>query len=297
MTAEPMKCATVGGIHALTEERARFVYDAARLQAMAVGAPVVPEPYNERDGTFQAQFREIIERQMGEMRSGSPAELHGGWVQAYIGMGWHYGTVRDTEAKTHPDMVPFDKLEKREQDKDAVFIALCEIARLWIQSENGNQKESPTGIKSEDIKPVDECPPLPRIDNPQFVGKWVQISDAVLRRYLIDQEDDDIVHFCEGSRPEGRAPVVDTWWNKSQCTIVEGPFQHPALPTSREWLESDGGRGSNEAGFCFREMVESGNRMDNYCSRSPHDSGWHVFALSRGVYARGYTDGPFTETK
>jgi hypothetical protein len=30
-------------------------------------------------------------------------------------------------------MVPFARLEQREQDKDAVFIALCEIARLWIR--------------------------------------------------------------------------------------------------------------------------------------------------------------------
>ena len=72
---------------------------------------------------------------MGPMRSSSPPELHGGWVQAYIDMGWTYGPVRDTEAKTHPDMVPFDQLEQREQDKDAVFIALCEIARLWIRDD------------------------------------------------------------------------------------------------------------------------------------------------------------------
>jgi len=66
------------------------------------------------------------------MRSGSPAELHGGWVQAYINMGWTYGPKRDPAAKTHPDMVPFDQLGQAEQDKDAVFIALCEIARCWI---------------------------------------------------------------------------------------------------------------------------------------------------------------------
>lgn len=117
----------------LTERRARFVYNAALLQAIAVGASVIPEPWDERDDAFRAQFREVIERQMGSMRSGSPAELHGGWVQAYIDMGWTYGPVRDIEAKTHPDMVPFDQLEKRERDKDAVFIALCEIARQWIE--------------------------------------------------------------------------------------------------------------------------------------------------------------------
>lgn len=115
--------------------RAQFVYEGARLQAMAVDAPVVPEPWDERELDFKAQFLNIIDRQMGEMRSGSPAELHGGWVQAYIDNGWTYGPVRDTEARTHPDMVPFDRLEQREQDKDAVFIVLCEIARQWIRDD------------------------------------------------------------------------------------------------------------------------------------------------------------------
>lgn len=119
----------------LNTQRAIFVYEAARLQARAVDAPIVPEPWTDRDTEFRAQFLNIIERQMGDMRSGSPEELHGGWVQAYIDMGWTYGPVRDVEAKTHPDMVPFADLEQREQDKDAVFIALCEIARLWIRDD------------------------------------------------------------------------------------------------------------------------------------------------------------------
>jgi RyR domain len=128
--------ATGGGMLGdLTDRRAFFVYEAARIQAISARAPVVPELWDLRESEFRAQFREVIERQMGEMRSGSPAELHGGWVQAYIDMGWKYGPVRDVEAKTHPDMVPFDRLEQREQDKDAVFIALCEIARLWIREE------------------------------------------------------------------------------------------------------------------------------------------------------------------
>jgi hypothetical protein len=48
-------------------------------------------------------------------------------------MGWTYGPERDPERKTHPDMVPFGDLEQREQDKDAVFLALVEIARDWIR--------------------------------------------------------------------------------------------------------------------------------------------------------------------
>ena len=59
----------------VTKWRAEFVYEAARLQALAVSAPVVPEPWAARDEKFRAQFLEVIERQMGPMRSGSPAEL------------------------------------------------------------------------------------------------------------------------------------------------------------------------------------------------------------------------------
>lgn len=116
----------------LTESRAWFIYEAARLQAMAVDAPIVPEPWVERETAFRSQFADVIEMMCGPDRKSSPSELHDDWVEAYEKMGWVYGPVRDSVALTHPDMVPFDDLEQREQDKDAVFLALCEIARQWI---------------------------------------------------------------------------------------------------------------------------------------------------------------------
>ncbi len=125
------------------ERRAEFVYEGARLAALAAGAPIIPAEWTDREDAFRAQFLEVIERQCGPMRSGSPAELHGGWVQAYIGMGWSYGEVYDPTAKTHPDMVPYNQLGQLEQDKDAVFVALCEIARQWI-------REGGDSVRSED---------------------------------------------------------------------------------------------------------------------------------------------------
>lgn len=116
----------------LTERRAEFVYDAARLAARAAGAPIVPVPWVEREQPFKTQFLEVIEQQCGPERSNSPSDLHQTWMQAYLDMGWVYGEVHDRVQKTHPDLVAYDQLEKREQDKDAVFVALCEIARLWI---------------------------------------------------------------------------------------------------------------------------------------------------------------------
>jgi hypothetical protein len=119
----------------LTERRAEFIYNAARLAAIAAEAPIVPVEWADREQPFRDQFLEVIDRQMGDERSESPEELHGTWMQAYFEMGWVYGDTYDREAKVHPDLVPYDELGQLERDKDAVFVALCEIARQWIYDE------------------------------------------------------------------------------------------------------------------------------------------------------------------
>ena len=116
----------------LTERRAIFVYNAARLAASCADAPIVPVHWEDREEAFKKQFREVIERQCGEQRSSSPEELHGSWMQAYFAMGWKHGETYDLDKRIHPDLVPYDQLGQLEKDKDAVFVALCEIARQWI---------------------------------------------------------------------------------------------------------------------------------------------------------------------
>jgi RyR domain len=119
----------------LNERRAIFVYEVARMQAAAVNAPIVPEPWNEREEVFRTQFLDVIEMMTGPDRKSDPEELHNDWWDKYIEMGWTYGEVRDPVAKTHPDMVPFADLGWEERNKDAVFVALCEMARQWILDE------------------------------------------------------------------------------------------------------------------------------------------------------------------
>lgn len=116
----------------LTERRAEFIYNAARLAAQAADAPIIPAPWDEREDAFRSQFLGVIERQCGPQRSSSPEELHGSWLQAYFSMGWTHGDIYDPDAKTHPDLVPYDDLGQLEKDKDGVFVALCEISRKWI---------------------------------------------------------------------------------------------------------------------------------------------------------------------
>lgn len=117
----------------VTERRAEFVYEGARLAAVAAGAPIIPAPWAEREEPFREQFYEVIDRQCGPRRSADPEALHDDWVMAYATMGWTHGEVYDPTAKTHPDMVPYDQLGQLEQDKDSVFVALCEIARQWVR--------------------------------------------------------------------------------------------------------------------------------------------------------------------
>lgn len=116
----------------LNERRGEFIYNAARLAAIASGAPIVPVPWIEREQDFRDQFLKVIERQCGDQRSRSPEELHGSWMQAYLTMGWTYGEKYDRENRIHPDLVPYADLGQLERDKDAVFVVLCEIARQWI---------------------------------------------------------------------------------------------------------------------------------------------------------------------
>lgn len=124
MTTRPETC---------LERRAEFVYNAARLAAIAARAPIVPNIWAEREAAFREQFLQVIERQCGPQRSASPEELHGSWMQAYFAMGWVYGEHYDREKRIHPDLVPYAQLGQLEKDKDAVFVALCEIARLYIR--------------------------------------------------------------------------------------------------------------------------------------------------------------------
>lgn len=113
----------------LQERRAKFVYEAARVENVAAGRPINPEPWDKRPTAFRENMIRAVSRQCGPRRLTSPKALHDAWVRAYKRMGWKYGEKRDPRALTHPDMVPFSKLGRLEREKDWVYFMLCEIAR------------------------------------------------------------------------------------------------------------------------------------------------------------------------
>lgn len=113
----------------LQERRTIFVYEAARIENEAANRPINPEPWEQRDEKFKKNMIRAVARQCGKGLLESPKKLHDAWVVAYEKMGWKYGPVRNVEKKEHPDMVSFNKLGRKEQEKDWVFFMLCEIAR------------------------------------------------------------------------------------------------------------------------------------------------------------------------
>lgn len=119
----------------LLERRARFVYEAARLATIAANAPIIPALWEDREAAFKDQFLGVIVQQCGPHPSWSPEEAHKSWMERYLSMSWVYGETYDPKAKTHPDLVPYEELGQLEQDKDAVYLALCAIARLYIYDE------------------------------------------------------------------------------------------------------------------------------------------------------------------
>jgi len=112
----------------LVARRAEFVYEAARLYAMLSEAPVVPRSWLRREPEFRERFLTVVERQCKEGFATSPEELHKRWIEDYQAMGWTYGDEYDPDQKKHPDLVPWSALGEKERAKDAVFLALCEVA-------------------------------------------------------------------------------------------------------------------------------------------------------------------------
>ena len=53
-----------------------------------------------------------------------PEDSHVSWSKEKIEQGWIYGEVKDPEKKTHPCLVPYNKLPKEQQLKDHLFLSI-----------------------------------------------------------------------------------------------------------------------------------------------------------------------------
>lgn len=54
---------------------------------------------------------------------------HNAWMEDKVKHGWVYGEVKSASAKTHPCIVPYDKLPEFQQKKDALFCAIVDTLK------------------------------------------------------------------------------------------------------------------------------------------------------------------------
>lgn len=69
-----------------------------------------------------------VEFKLANPNAGHDAQ-HNAWLEDKVKDGWVYGDVKDTVAKTHPCIVPFDKLPEFQKKKDALFCSIVDALK------------------------------------------------------------------------------------------------------------------------------------------------------------------------
>ena len=61
-----------------------------------------------------------------------PSDSHENWMRLKTLEGWTYGEKKDSGAKKHPCMVPYEKLPREQQAKDHLFQAIVNALRSFV---------------------------------------------------------------------------------------------------------------------------------------------------------------------
>jgi hypothetical protein len=105
--------------HRYSDEDVARVIHAANGELQAIlndGTPSVPWD-SEQEGTREIAINGVRLARLGA----SNRDLHEHWYDAKKAQGWTFGSVKDYELKTHPDLVHWEYLKQVQRDKVQVF--------------------------------------------------------------------------------------------------------------------------------------------------------------------------------
>lgn len=57
----------------------------------------------------------------------SPADSHENWMAVKRAEGWKYGPIKNADNKTHPCMLPYDRLPIEQRIKDSIFKSIVGV--------------------------------------------------------------------------------------------------------------------------------------------------------------------------
>lgn len=100
------------------DQIARVAHEVNRAYCQAMGDHSQPD-WGDAPEWQRASARMGVDlHTMGDF---GPEASHVSWMQQKLDEGWACGPVKDSEAKQHPCMVPFDELPREQQAKDYLF--------------------------------------------------------------------------------------------------------------------------------------------------------------------------------
>lgn len=96
----------------------------------AISDPI-PATWDQLDANAKRNYASGVNLHIQNPQAG-PQAAHESWMAAKLKDGWVYGTSKDNELKTHPNLVPFKELPASQQAKDSIFreVALQMFATL-----------------------------------------------------------------------------------------------------------------------------------------------------------------------
>lgn len=106
---------------------ARVCYEANRAYCATLGDASHPLWEDTRD-CHRASYVSGVRFRL-ENPDAATSATHDKWMDARLGAGWSYGEIKDAATKTHPCLVPFDRLPREQQIKDVLFGAIVDALK------------------------------------------------------------------------------------------------------------------------------------------------------------------------
>jgi hypothetical protein len=105
---------------------ARVIHEANRALQEALNDPVVSPPFDEAPDWQLVPLREGVS---AALDGAGPQELHEQWCGEKFASGWTYGEAKDPVARTHPCLVPYERLPPEQRAKNDLFTAIVGALR------------------------------------------------------------------------------------------------------------------------------------------------------------------------